>query len=189
MDVLFSRFAFIFLIYAVVTSGYINELLSCQMQRFLSESKYFRHLLGVLLVFVFIMMEGGWSWDAEKDALADNDWSSGNVRDSLAIAVGIYGVFLLSSKSRLVPNFIFFGLVLVLYAINTQRNYYRNRDQLSDAANERLLGVSKVILGAAVLTLAYGFVDYVAYQRAEYGAAFRWSTFFVGVSKCSKVVE
>lgn len=189
MDTLLSRFAFIFLIYAVVTSGYINEILSCQMQKLLTESKYFRHVLGVILVFVFIMMEGGWSFDPETDAMADNDWSRGNVRDTMVIALGIYLVFLLSSKSRLVPNLLFFGLVLVIYLLNTQRNYRKDRKQITDEQNERTLMVSKVLFGVSLIVLAYGFVDYVIYQQRNYGKDFSWPIFLLGRTKCANVVE
>lgn len=189
METLLSRFAFIFLIYAVVTSGYINEILSCQMQKLLTESKYFRHILGVILVFVFIMMEGGWSFDPETDAKAENDWSRGNVMDTLAIAVGIYTVFLVSSKSRLVPNLVFFGLVLALYLMNTQRNYYKDRGMISEETNATILAVSKVVFGVAIVVLAYGFADYIGYQKANYGADFSWTTFLLGTSKCANVSE
>jgi hypothetical protein len=186
-DVFLSRFAFIFLIYAVVTSGYINEILSCQMQHQLATSKYFRHILGVLLVFSFVMLEGGWSFDAATDELADNNWSSGHVLHTLVMAVAVYAVFIVSSKSRLVPNLIFFGLVLALYLVNTQRRYYKERNMITDEQDARLIAVSKALFVVAVAVLAYGFVDYVVYQKGEYGAAFRWSTFLLGASKCAGV--
>ena len=187
MDVFLSRFAFIFLIYAVVTSGYINEVLSCQMQKLLLESKYFRHTLGVLLVFVFIMLEGGWSFDEEVDKLASNNWSSGNVIDTIQMAFIIYIIFVMSSKSKLTPNLIFFSLVLVLYFINTQRNYYKERNIITEEQNRKAMVVSKVIFGLAMFVLVYGFVDYILFQRTEYGKSFSWFQFLVGTSKCSHV--
>lgn len=186
MELFLSRFAFIFLIYAVITSGYINEILSCQMQNELKTAKYFRHLLGILLVFVFIMLEGGWSFDPKTDEKANNNWSSGNVLHTLGFAMGIYIVFIISSKSKLVPNLIFFALVFLLYALNTQRNYYYERKMISDDLNSKVVYVCKIIFMLALIVLSYGFVDYVGYQKKEYGDSFRWSTFILGATKCKR---
>lgn len=187
MDVFLSRFAFIFLIYAVITSGYINEVLSCQMQNELKSSKYFRHMLGILLVFVFIMLEGGWSFDSETDNKASNNWSSGNVLHTLIFALGIYVIFIISSKSKLVPNLIFFGLVFAIYVLNTQRNYYYERKMITDEQNRQIIYICKILFMFAMIILSYGFVEYIGYQKSEYGSEFRWSTFLLGVSKCKHV--
>lgn len=187
MDIFLSRFAFIFLIYAVVTSGDVKEILSCQMQKFLHESKYFRHFLGVILVFVFIMLEGGWSWDSQMDEQAENDWGSGNVMHTLSIAFLIYIVFILSSKSRLVPNLVFIGIVFVMYLINTQRNYYLKRNMISEEQNEKLKQLSRVLFIFAMITLVYGFADYITFQKRNYGSQFRWDRFLLGVMECSNV--
>jgi hypothetical protein len=187
MDLLLSRFAFIFLIYVVITSGYINEILSCQMRRLLRESQVFRHILGVVMVFVFIMLEGGWSFNAELDAQSDNNWSSGHVLHTAIMAVGIYIVFLLSSKSRLTPNLIFFLLVLVLYFINTYRNYLNARKMITPEENARILMASKGLFIICLIVLFYGFADYIRFQQSEYGRLFKWQTFLLGTSKCKNV--
>ena len=90
MEYFLSRFAFIFIIFAILVGGLINEILSCQMQKFIRENKYFRHVLAILIIFVFIMLEGGWSLNPGYDKLGDGivDWSSGNIIDTLLIAIG-----------------------------------------------------------------------------------------------------
>lgn len=189
MEVFLSRFAFIFLIYAVITSGYINEILSCQMQNELKTSKYFRHIIGILLVFVFIMLEGGWSFDDDTNNKAPNNWASGNVMHTILFAFGIYTIFIISSKSKLLPNLIFFGLVLVLYLFNTQRNYYYERKLITEEQNQRIIYICKFIFLCAIIVLMYGFIDYIGYQKQEYGNRFNWSTFILGASKCKHAVK
>lgn len=185
MEVFFSRFAFIFLVFTVVSSGYITEVLSCQIRNMFEVSTYFRHIVGFLMVFVFIMLEGGWSFNKADDDKASNDWSSGNVIHSAAMGAAIYGIFLISSKSQFWPNIIFFGLVFALYAINTQRNYYVAREQISPQANETTLRVEYGIAGVSLITLIYGFVDYIGYQKAERGDSFSWTKFLLGAHKCT----
>lgn len=187
MEVFLSRFAFIFIIYAVISSGYINQILSCQMQKTLSESIYFRHFLGVLLLFVFIMLEGGWSFDATMDELAETNWSSGNVLHTLVISFLIYILFVISSKSRFYPNLLFFTLVLIIYIINTQRSYWKKRNQITEEKNQQLLQISKGLFMIAMVVLVYGFIDYLQYQKKEFGKGFDWSLFLLGTTKCSSM--
>lgn len=180
-----SRIAFVFLIYAFITSGYLAEILSCQMRHFLKTTKYGRHVFGVLMVFVFIMFEGGWSFDKVDE---DTNWSSGNAFHSLVMALGIYIVFLISSKSRIVPNFLFFGIIFVLYVTNTQRMYWFDRDLIDEKTNSKILSAEKAMLLVAAIVLVYGFVDYVVYQRGFYGARFNWSTFVFGTPHCNSIL-
>lgn len=185
MELFLSRFAFIFLIYAVVSSGYINEILSCQMREFLRASRFFRHIIGVLMVFVFIMLEGGWSLNPNQDEMAPNNWSSGQVFHTLLISIGIYGVFLVSSKSQITPNMVFFLLVLIIYFMNTYRNYLKARNELTEDQNRAILRTTQALFVLTLVVLFYGFYDYVLYQRREYGPAFKWDLFLFGTPKCS----
>jgi len=183
--VYFSRFAFIFLIYVVISSGYISQILSCQMQNFLSNNFLGRHIVGIVMVFVFIMMEGGWSF--QKDDESDNNWSSGNVIDSLLMASGIYLVFLISSKSQLIPNIIFYLLLFALYAINTQRSFWLSRKKITEDTNTNMIHVEIGLSITILCTLCYGLVDYIIYQKHNYKNDFSWSTFILGKTKCSSI--
>lgn len=186
-SIILSRFAFIFVIYAVVTSGYIQEVLSCQMRSFLQNMYYPRHLFGILLVFIFIMMEGGWGWNSEENDAQPNDWSSGNVIDTLSMALLIYTIFLLSSKSKFLPNVMFFVLMFILYCLNTQRNYWNARKMISEESNQKLLDMEIGMFIVSMIVLVFGFGEYIFYQKEEYGSAFSWYTFFLGTKKCASL--
>ena len=140
-----SRFAFIFLIFVIVASGYLQGILSCQMQHFLENMYVGKHILGIIMIFVFIMLEGGWSFNQEENNMAENDWSSGNAVDSFMIGIIIYIFFVLSSKSRLVYNVIFYLFMFILYMINTQRSYYYVRKMISEETNKTIMNYEKII--------------------------------------------
>ena len=186
-NVYFSRIAFMFLIFIVITSGSIREILSCQMQYFIETSLYTRHFLAILLLFVFIMCEGGWSFNLENDNSQSNNWSSGHVIHSLIMSIGLYCLFLTSSKSRLLPNLIFFSLLLTLYLLNTQRSYWYSRNQISNETNKITLYSETFIAIIALIVLLYGFIDYIIYQQNNYGADFKWNLFIFGTNKCSSL--
>lgn len=184
---LLSKFAFIFLVFIVITSGYLKGILSCQMQSFLENINGGKHILGIVMVFVFIMLEGGWSFNEEENDMADNDWSSGNVIDSLIIGTFIYILFVISSKSRLIFNVVFYTIMFILYLINTQRSYYHVRDIIKDDTNEEILLVEKWILVIGIIVIIYGFIDYVIYQQKNYKSNFSWFLFLYGVDTCNKL--
>jgi hypothetical protein len=179
-----SKFAFVFLIFVVISSGYLKGFLSCEMQEFLENKDTGKHILGVILIFVFIMLEGGWSFNEKENNMESNDWSSGNAIDSLIIGTLIYFLFIISSKSRLMYNIIFFVIMFVLYVINTQRSYYYTRKIITEETNNNVIYYEKWIFGISLIVLIYGFIDYVMYQRSYYKSAFSWYIFFMGVHKC-----
>lgn len=182
-----SQVAFIFLIFVVVSSGYVSDVLSCQMQNMLKNNLYARHIIGVIMIFVFIMLEGGWDYNKERQDKAATDWSSGNTVNTLGYAFGIYALFLISSKSQLVPNLIFFSLVFIIYFVNTYRAYVYERKEISDKTNQQILHIEYGLLSIAALVLIYGFGDYVMYQKKMRGAGFKWVKFFAGVVECDSV--
>lgn len=183
----FSRFAFIYLIFIVVITGFVSEVLSCQMRRFLSESKFIHYIMGIIMIFGLIMFEGGWSFDAEDDNKASTNWSTGNVIDTSVIAIAMFAIFYISSKSQLIPNIIFYVLVLAIYCLNTQMNYWIDRDMISEDEQSRIYLVSKILFIICIIVLIYGFIDYIIYQRIQYGKDFRWDLFFIGTRKCSSI--
>ena len=147
MEYFLSRFAFVFIIFAVLVGGLINEILSCQMQKFIRENKYFRHVLAILIIFVFIMLEGGWSLNPGYDKLGDGivDWSSGNIIDTLLIAIGVYFIFIISAKSQLVPNLIFYGLLFFIYILNAHVNFLYEHKEIDEDKKNKILYFSKIL--------------------------------------------
>ena len=187
-NLILSRFAYIFVIYAVITSGYVQEVLSCQMRAFLQNMYLPRHFFGILLIFMFIMLEGGWSWNVEENEAQPNSPSSANVIDTLQMSLLLYLIFLISSKSQFLPNLIFFGSLFILYLINAQRNYWKARDMISEDTNQKMYNVEVLMFIVSILTLSLGFLDYIAYQMSEYKNNFSWYIFLLGAKKCKSLI-
>ena len=75
------------------------------------------------MIFVFIMLEGGWDYNKERQGKATTDWSSGNTVNRDTPLKFTHCALLVSSKSQLVPTLIFFSLVFIFYIINTYGAY------------------------------------------------------------------
>lgn len=187
ISIVITRFAFVFLAFIIITSGYISEVLSCQMRKFLMTSLYFRHICAVIMIFVFIMFEGGWDFDYREDDKAPTNWASGNTLHTLILGFLLYIVFLLSAKSKLIPNLIFYGTLFMLYVVNTYRDFIYQRKYITDEVNEKVLLIEKIITIFAFVVLIYGFIDYYFYQLADHPNDFSWIYFMFGTSKCKSL--
>ena len=179
-----SKLAFLFLAYSVVTGGYITKILSCQLQHALVYNQYLKHVVGFLLIFVFIMLEGGWDFDEQENLKAPVNLSNGNSFHSLIYSVGLYLLFFLSSKMQLIPNIMFLSTLLILYIIHTQRKYWSNRQRIEKSLEETIQIIEKTLIGGSGILFLYGIYDYIRYQRKQYGSAFRWTIFFFGKPNC-----
>jgi hypothetical protein len=183
----FSKIGFMFIIFVVVSSGYISEILSCQMRYTFESNPYFRHFIGTLMFFIFIMLEGGWSFDTKNDEKFPNNWASGNVIDTAIMSFCLYFIFLLSSKSNFTNNILFFSLILLLYLINTQRNYMFIRESINKNTNDNLLFLEYGIAILSIITLVYGVIDYFMYQSISHKRGFSLEKFLLGAHKCKSV--
>ena len=184
-SVLIGKFVFIVLIFVVISAGYITDILSCQTQKWLKTSIIARHIVGVIMVFVFIMFEGGWDFDSERENAESNNWLSGNTLHTLVYSFMLYLIFFISSKSQLIPNVLFFFIILVIYIINTYREYIFVRKEIKEDTNEYILNVEYLLLLSSGAILIYGFIEYIMYQMKQRGRSFDWLKFFIGVPVCS----
>ena len=188
-SVFFSRIGFIFIIFTVLSSGYVSEILSCQVRYIFESNPYFRHFVCILMFFIFIMLEGGWSFDTEENNAFPNDWASGNVVDTFIMAFFLYTVFLISAKSTAFYNLTFMGLVLVLYLINTQRSYLYTRKRLSKKTNRLLLNIQYGVSISSAIVLIAGFYSYLGYQHKMHKGDFSFEKFILGSHICKSVAS
>ena len=180
-----SKIAFLFIVFAVIAGGVVQHVLSCQMQKFLRDSESIKHIISIILIFFFIMLEGGWDFDKEELDKAPNDWASGNVIHTMAYAFMIYAVFILTSRSRILPNLIVYTLLFVIYLINTQRNFWHAREEITEKSNKLTIKCELFLLVITIIVAIYGFTDYVNYKRQNLGKRFSWLRFLFNTKECA----
>ena len=170
------------ILYVAVAGNYVGDLLSCDMQRFLTRSVISKHLI-ILLGALFWVAE---VTDANGEAFAT----------VIGRAIAIYGLFVVSTKSEwwaLVP------VLMLLIADQILRVFQSKREVTSDidAHTPRELagqhGTDWVVCTrtgvqiACVAILLVGFAAYAARQARDHGGAFDLATFVLGTAKCRGV--
>ena len=179
-----SKISFLFVAFLIIAGGYATQIFSCSTQRYLSNDIYGKHIIGFGLIFMFIMLEGGWNFNKEDRDKYPVDWSNGNCFDSFIYAGILYFIFLLSSKMRISWNVAFFSLLFILYITNTQRLYHYNRNQLTQETNQSILDAEKIVLYSLPFVLIIGVIDYFIYKKNQVGKDFQFYLFFLGNAKC-----
>ena len=180
-----SVISFLFLKFAIIAGGYVTQVIPCQTQKVLENNIFSKHIIGFLLAFAFIMLEGGWGFNEQLEkSHSDNDWSNGNALESMVFAVILYVVFLLTAKMKLIPNLILYVLLFSLYIFNTQKNYWKNRDLITEQQTNTYEKIIDVLIYISIAVGVYGIVDYFIYKKKSYGKNFTLFKFLVGSVKC-----
>lgn len=166
------KLGFLFVSYIIIASGYIEHVLPCQIQYFFKNNMYAKHIVGCFVIFMFIMMEGGWSFNEEEQNKHDVNWSNGNVIDTSIFAFILYSIFLISANMKLLPNLLFYFLLFIIYALNTQRLYWKNRNNIEQETDEKILLIIKILSIISIIVLIYGFYDYYIFKKLQFKKKF-----------------
>lgn len=178
----FTKISFVFLIYTIISNVEINKILPCQIQKFIKTNILFKHILGVLMVFGLLMMEGGFEFVDEAYA---TDWTNGNSLTSIVWALIIYFFLLLSSKMFLKNSIILFSLLLITYIINTYKNNLKLKNLLHDDHDILIYYFSNTMISVILVLLFSSVIQYYRYQRAEYKKKFSIYKFILGTNECT----
>ena len=181
-----SKIAFLFLAFGIIFGGYIANILPCQLQKFLKNNIYAHHVIGILIFFIFIMMEGGWEFTNKYDDLV-TDWSNGNVLTSLIYALILHIVFVLTSKIKNKMSIILYSSLFILYFIHTTRLNKLLKNEINEKDNKKIINIEKIILVLQLILLIFAVSDYYIYQMGEYKENFSNFKFLLGDIDCDNI--
>ena len=179
-----SILGFIFITYVIITSGYITDILPCKTQKFLINNLIIKHIIIYTLIFLCIMLEGGWSFNMKLQNEEEVNWSNGNIIDTLIYSLILYIFFLFSIKMNVKYNLIVYSILFIIYLLNTQRLYWKNRDLISDKYNNYLLIVTKLLSIFVILIFIYGNINYYNYIKNKHKDNFNIIKLVFGKLKC-----
>ena len=179
------KLGFLFVSYVIVASGYIEHVLPCQIQFFFKNNMYAKHFIGLFVIFIFIMMEGGWSFDEKEQDKHDVNWSNGNVIDTSIFSTILYSIFLISSNMKLLPNLLFYFLLFIIYSLNTQRLYWKNRNNIKPETDNNILLIIKILSSISIIILIYGFYDYYLFKKLQFKKDFNIFKMIISNKVCN----
>jgi phosphatidylglycerophosphate synthase len=102
---------------------------------FLKDNIYVKYIIGFLFIFIFIIQHGCWSFYSELQNHEKVDWSNGNTFNTLIYAFGLYFIFIIISKMKLIPNLLVLGLLLLMYILNSQREFLQKSNVITNKDN------------------------------------------------------
>lgn len=182
-----SKIGFLFICFVVIASGYVTQVLPCQTQQFLTQNIFAKHAIGILICFLFIMLEGGWSFDMDQQNQADVDWSNGNAIDSFVYGFILYFIFLLTAKTSLIPNILLYTILFSIYMLSTQRNYWNNRQMITPEQNNIILKSIELLIMLFVIVFIYGLIDYIDYKIKKHGSKFSIYHLILSTLQCNSI--
>ena len=144
--------------------GFLSISVSCDIQKWMSNKIWFRHLMGVVAFFFLF-------------AVIDTTSSNYNVCIIWAKTLIVYFIFLLMTKSRGYFSIPVLILLVIDQTIKSQINYMeRNKRDTSQLETMR-----NIITVLIAILIVIGFVDYIFHQKSSYSKEeFKYSKLLFG---------
>ena len=179
----------LFFLYLTILGGFVQDLFSCELQRFIKSSVMFRHILVLLSIFIFTFVLG-WYTDkaliSAKEAQDSQETKEGFSLDKtlykyIKYTFLIYGIFLLTTKCDirfLLPTLLIVSLLIFLYI---DRIYNKNNKDISE--NGMIIqGMEITVLSLLII----GFIVYTLRQYKDHSKHWNTLTFIFGNANCRK---
>jgi len=161
----------LFVLYLIIAGNYLGELFGCKTQKMFQENMYFKHILGIMTLYFFVVFS---STDEQNKGPLDN----------FKMSLALYACFVITTKTNykfIVPIMICLFLV---YILSKSEEFYKKEKDHKKLENAKL--ASKVFTYIAIGLTVVGFVLYTYQKRVEYsGSNWNWLTFFLGKPTCN----
>ena len=182
-------FSGLFFLYFILLRKGCSELVSCQVQKFVSNSRAFQHLFLIFSIFmiIFILNKSSFKYYDTRVITNKNDkkLTFSLLGEYFKFTMIIYLLFILVSKS----DSPYIGLVFLLISIIIFTNIIEDifiQEEESENRLKKIEILRKVKKGLYVIFaifLLLGTFKYYQRQSIEHNKKWSWITFFLG--KCS----
>jgi len=165
--------------YIVILSNYFQDMLSCDLQRFMKKYIIPRHIIAIMTAFFAIVITG---YGTEEGEIL-------SVFDYLKLTMYVYIIFLFSSKAK--GEFIFPMLVLLLIdqIISLHVSYLKKiseKDKSDKTYSINIFTKIRSVLSVFILAIIFiGMIAYFIRQYYYFGNEFSIVKFILGTFTCN----
>jgi steroid 5-alpha reductase family enzyme len=149
--------------------GFMTPLLSCDIQRLMTNNIYAKHIMSLVLFFFLMAVV-----DTSNNSSVGKTWLK---------AVVIYILFMFAIKSKIAASMTVIVLLVVDQTIRIQMEYERKNNNLKNIENYTL--ARQIIFGALIATVILGYFAYMLRAKQEFGENFSHVKLFFGTNHCN----
>lgn len=146
--------------------GFLSVSVSCDIQKWISNKIWFRHLMGIVaFFFLFTILDTN-----------SANYSIGVIWIKTLI---VYVAFLMMTKSRAYFSIPVLLLLVLDQTLKSHQNYLE-KNQSPQKTIKTIQTVRKIITLLLVVLIIVGFIEYTVHQKREYGDKFDVSKLLFG---------
>lgn len=155
----------------IISGNYIGGLVSCRTQYLLNNNIYYKHFIGFISLYFFIML-------VELDI---------NPLKSLMLTVPMYLYFLMLTKSQSTFFISVIFILIILVFLHKYKLYLDKKRELSKFELAFMKNVDllrKIVIGIILILTMIGFLIYLGMKKVEYKNKFNIKDFLFGKIVC-----
>lgn len=160
-------FRSLFTLYLVISGNFLASLLGCRIQHLFINNMLLKHLLGFMTLHFFIL-------------LGDDEYNIKDPNKQILLTLGIYLLFLITTRLQYNAWIIFIILTSTLYILYN----YRKNDNIEQATKDNIQKVEQILLALNTIVIILGFLIYLGDKKIEYKEKFDPVLFIFGKPEC-----
>lgn len=155
----------------IISGNYIGSLVSCRTQYLLNNNIYFKHFIGFISLYFFIIL-------VELNI---------NPLKSLFLSIPMYFYFLMLTKSQ---SSFFISVIFMLIILVFLQKYKSYLDKKTELSKNELIFIKnvnliiKIVIGLILILTIIGFLIYLGMKKIEYKNNFNLKDFLFGKLVC-----
>jgi len=153
-------------LYLWLLFGFLSNIVSCDIKRFMNDNIYFRHFVGLISFFLLFTI---------TDQNNDNDL---NITSIWINTFFVYFVFLMMTKSKWYFSIPVLLLIVIDQSYRFQIEFIQKEKKQSIKQTNRVKSYEKIrkyLYAAIIILIVVGFIHYAVRQYSHFGSKFSFT--------------